>query len=110
MSQARTANSAACSSTTSRKPPTRWSHPYVHSGSQLWTTHFVPRAVYEYGSVRGMPCPLTMSRPVRRWVSIELSLIGRTPRRKPNSTKVATNSVSSFGARRITGEVWPRPG
>ena len=38
-----------------------------------------------------------MSMPVRMWVNIELSLIGRTPMRKPNSTNVATNSDSRRG-------------
>ena len=35
-----------------------------------------------------------MSMPVRMWVNIELSLIARTPMRKPNSTNVAMKSDS----------------
>src|SRR5205807_2497354 len=100
ISQARRAKRTPCSSWTRWKSPRRCAHPYVHSGSQLCTTQWVPAAVYEYGSTLGMPAPATMSRPVRRWVNMELSTIGSTPSLKPNRTRTATKSDSRLGERR----------
>src|SRR5581483_9945135 len=100
INHAQTPMMTACSNSTRRYPCSRCSTPYVHSGSQLCTTHFAPRAVKLYGSTRGMPWPAALRMPVRRCRSSELSVIGRAPMPNPNRARAATNSHSSDGPER----------